>query len=141
MVLFYPLKISIKAHTAISTGKIQIDVKLFGLSVVRVRLNVFDGIVMINGKRYKKHPKKRINFAQTLRYFTSNKFLRSEKVCVVYRLDDEKNNAIIKAMLLMLPNISNIYCFEHDNNACMEMQAVIRMNLMQMTKALVIANG
>ena len=50
--LFYPLRVGANGHASLANDKIEVDVRLLGLTVAKVRVKKTDGVfkVQINGK-------------------------------------------------------------------------------------------
>ncbi len=135
LLLFYPFKITIKAHAVLQTGKVQVDIGAMSLRLIKVRINVLDGLITINGKQRKGHNSK-ISISLILRYISREKLLKKENLSVVYSVCDAKQKAMIYALASIIPFVSNVYALQNGSNACLDGDVRARVSIVQIAELL-----
>lgn len=137
MILFAPLRIGVKSHISLKRQTLYADVRLFGKSVVRVNLKIFDGkfVLKINGKP--KPLQKDANGSHKIKIL--KKFAGAEQIRVasyalaLIGITDAKNSAMACALLGQFSNFSAYPSLNYDFLE-VDIGAKTRLNILQIAK-------
>lgn len=133
--MFLPMRIGLTGHVSLARRRAELDVKLFALRLVRVRLFVKNGRFRctLNGKKFKKpsnDPKKAIKMADK---FLCSDIRRGGVAALRIGLDEAMMSAATGAMLqvLLLPLAKGgVYMSEEDSFE-LDVSINMRINLLQ----------
>lgn len=137
--LLLPYRFAIKIHVGLNEGKAVVEIKLFGVSVLRLKCISSGGFKLyINGKRKEDSngdmsPTKLIELIRTLK----NDISYSNILAIVG--GDMKNCAIACAMLNLLPNAnSNAYLGTSRDKFDVDMRCELSLNVIEIASLIVL---
>ena len=138
VMLFYPLKIGAAGHVSLARDKIDLNVNVLGLSVVKVRVKLEDGKfkLLVNGKPFK--PKKKLTFKQIKsvgeQYKIEGLKLRGN-LLVLVGTQDAKSTAMLCAGIYGIANPiirgCNIYTSAASDTFEIDGRVKIKINVLQ----------
>ncbi len=141
LLLLCPLKITATAHFSLVGKELQMNVDLFSMSIVRLRIGIKDGItVKINGRKIENNNDS-ISTKTLIRirdYIKNANVSLSVNACALIGILDAATSAIVCALVNMLPDVC-VYPYVQGDKC--EADAVVRVgiNTLQIAKIAFIA--
>lgn len=139
LILFAPLGISVKSHLSLKRQTCFADIRLFGMSVIRVvlRLTGDKPVLQVNGKSRPLQKKQGGNekIARLKTLFKSEQIAIASQAFALIGFEDAKDSAIACAVLGMLSNLFAYPSLDGDKFE-VDFGAKTRVNLLQIAKIL-----
>jgi len=136
--LFYPIRIGANGHISLARDKVDVDLKVFRLTVARVRIKREKGLfrLLINGKPVKSEgkisPKRMLNI--TKQYKIEGIKARGNLLAMI-GTQDAKNTAMLYAGLvgILQPLVTNLKVFSASPSDTLEIDGrlKIKINIVQ----------
>lgn len=137
VLLLFPFKFALKSHFCLNEGKMLIELKLFGVSVVRLKCIADDNIdVYLNGKRKTHSGGVSIDSLKML--VASLKGDISQSYMLAYICGDAKDCAIVCALLNILPFAQNSAYFGAGKDKFdIDVRAMLTVNLVEIVSIVI----
>lgn len=132
VLLLFPFKFALKTHFSLNEGKMFVELKMFGISVIRLKCVANGKIdIYVNGK-HKTHSSGGISFERLKMLATLLKSDISQSAMLARICGDAKDCAIVCALLNILPFARNkAYFGAGKDKLDMAMQLVLVLNMVE----------
>ena len=137
--LFFPLKFGAKGHASLARDRVELNLSLFGIAIVRLRIKRENGefCMYINGE--KKKPKKNVDFGKAVgvvRQFKVQNVRLSGNLLALIGADDAKNSAMLCAAItcVLQPLFDSLRVYTARPSDALELdgKVTVHMNVLQL---------
>lgn len=146
--LFFPLKFGAKGHASLARDRAEVNLSVFGFSIVRLRIKRENGTfcMYINGE--KKKPKKNRDLGKAvgvIKQFKVQNVKLSGNLLALIGADDAKNSAMLSAAVtcVLQPLFDSLRVYTARPSDALELdgKVTVHMNLIQLGSIIATALG